>query len=287
VCGGREALKKVLIIGENSYIGDSFIRFARDRFDIEVVDAKDGKWKKADFSRFDSVLNCAGIAHVSQKKQMESLYEQINANLAEELARHCKEKGIKQFIFLSSILIYGSESGEITESTTPHPLCYYGKSKLFGEKLVMALSDENFRVCVVRPPMVYGPDCKGNFPRLVKLARKTPIFPKIENKRSMIYIDNLCSFFAEIIENESSGVFMPQNSEYVNTTHLVRTIRELHNQKMRETRIFNAPIKLAARFVSPLKKLFGSLTYSQSGSSGKSYNVVGFRESIENSISKG
>ena len=274
-------MKKVLIIGENSYIGDSFVRFAENRFDITIVNAMDSEWKKADFSQFDSVLNCAGIAHVSQKKQMEPLYDKINGDLAEELARHCKEKGVKQFIFLSSILVYGSESGEITESTIPQPLCYYGKSKLRGEKLVAALNDENFRVCIVRPPMVYGPGCKGNFPRLVKLAQKTPIFPQIENKRSMIYIENLCSFFAQIIENESSGVFMPQNSEYVNTTHLVRTIRELQGRKMRETRLFNLPIKLTARFVSPLRKLFGSLIYSQCDTS---YNVIGFLESIDNSI---
>ena len=276
-------MKKVLIIGKNSYIGDSFVKFAENRFDITVIGSENGLWKEADFKQFDSVLNCAGIAHVSQKKQMQQLYDEINGDLAGELARHCKEHGVKQFIFLSSILVYGSESGEITGATIPQPLCYYGRSKLRGEGLVAALSGDDFRVCIVRPPMVYGPGCKGNFPRLIKLARMTPIFPQIENRRSMIYIQNLCSFFTHIIENESSGVFMPQNSEYVNTTHLVRIIRELQGRKMLETRLFNAPIKLAARFVSPLEKLFGSLVYLQGDSS---YNIVGFRESIENSIAK-
>ncbi|MCL2284964.1 MAG: NAD-dependent epimerase/dehydratase family protein, partial [Firmicutes bacterium] len=167
-------MKSVLIVGKNSFIGTSFARYAGSRYKIQTVDARDGKWKDADFSNVDAVLYCAGIAHVAQKKYMRQLYYDINCGLAVDVATHAKGAGVKQFVFLSSMAVYGSGNFVIRLETEPNATDFYGGSKLAAEEKLrqLVLPDSGFNLCIVRPPMVYGYGCKGNFPRLVKLAKK-------------------------------------------------------------------------------------------------------------------
>ena len=273
------------MIGDDSYIGQSFEAFAKGRYDIKMVNSRDGAWKSVDFTGYDSVLHCAGIAHVKQTKNMKPLYYEINCDLAVDVAKKAKEENVGHFIFLSTMAVYGTTNPEIDKRTVPNPNKgdFYGDSKLKAEQELQKLVDGDFKLCIVRPPMVYGKGCKGNFPKLMKLAKKAPIFPNYKNRRSMIYIDNLCGFFCKSIDGEGEGVFLPQNEEYVNTTELVRCIAECYGKRMATTRLFNWLIWLLAKRVSVFEKMFGDLYYVGQGNEGE-YSVLNFKESIKKNL---
>lgn len=276
-------MKRVLITGKNSYIGTSLENWLRrepDKYKVDTVDMKDGSWKEKDFSVYDVVFHVAGIAHIKETSDNQELYYKVNRDLSYETAQKAKEDGVEQFVFLSSMSVYGIEEGVIDKSTPLNPNSAYGKSKIEAEELINKLQDDSFIVATLRPPMVYGKDCRGNYPRLVGLALKTPIFPKVDNKRSMIYIDNLSEFVKQLIDNKSGGLFFPQNAEYVNTSEMVRLIAEVHGKQIRMTKLFNPLLRLLN--VSTVNKVFGDLVYDMSLSEYESdYRVCGFRESLK------
>jgi len=278
-------MKKVLVIGNDSYIGMSFEAFARDKLEIKMVNSRNGAWREIDFRGFDSVLHCAGIAHVKQKKKMEPLYYAINCDLAVDVVLKAKADGVRHFLFLSTMAVYSTSVSEINQNTFPNlnQKDFYGSSKLKAEQELQKLICDSFKLCIIRPPMVYGKGCKGNFPRLVKLARKTPIFPDFPNKRSMIYIDNLCNFICGLIKDENDGIFLPQNSEYVNTTELARAVKACYGKRLKTTIIFNPMIRFLSKRVSVFNKVFGDLCYVQSGNE-NGYSVAGFEESVNFSV---
>jgi len=257
-------MKKILITGANSYIGTSFEKWLAkepEKYAVDTVDMIGDSWKQKDFSGYDVVFHVAGIAHVKETKKNKELYYKVNRDLSYETARKAKKEGVKQFIFLSTMSVYGVEKGIIDENTPLKPKTNYGKSKLEAEKLIIPLSNDKFKVAILRPPMIYGKGCKGNYPRLAKLALKTPIFPNIDNKRSMLYIDNLCEFVKFIIDDCSSGIFFPQNEEYVCTSKMVKLIAEAHGKKIRMTKLFNPLIRLLK--IGIVNKVFGDLVYDK------------------------
>jgi UDP-glucose 4-epimerase len=278
-------MKKVLVIGENSYIGRAFAAFAKDKQEVKMVSSRNDVWKEKSFAAYDCVLHCAGIAHASRKPQMEALYYQVNCELALAVAKQAKAEKVRQFIFLSSILVYGSNHSEINSETLPQPDDFYGRSKLKAEQELAKLASDDFKLCIIRIPMVYGRDCKGNFPRLAKLAKKTPLFPNYPNKRSMIYIENLCCFVSDLIDNNAEGIFRPQNKEYVNTSELVRCLADCHGRRLLTTSFFNPLIRLLAKKMTVFSKLFGDLYYDKQGDEEK-YNIVDFTASIKRTITR-
>ena len=213
----------------------------------------------------------AGIAHVSADPKMEPEYMRVNRDLAVEVGERAKAAGVGQFIFMSSAIVYGDGSrgaGElITAQTEPKPANFYGRSKLEAEKGLRALESPAFRVAVLRCPMVYGPGCeRGNFPSLVRLARKAPVFPDVENRRSMIYVKNLAELVAQLISRGGSGTFLPQNAEYSRTSELVRLIARESGRKVALTKAFNPLLGTVLSGVPQVRKAFGSLCYSQEAS---------------------
>lgn len=280
-------MKRILITGEGSYIGQSFKRYVSLREDVQVdeLDVRGETWREKDFSSFDVILHLAAIVHISNpSKEMESVYNQVNTRLPYELAQKAKREGVKQFIFMSSMSVYGEVLGDrvITKETQEGPDSFYGKSKLAAEQLLAELESEDFKLAVLRPPMVYGHQAKGNYKRLSKLVQKLPVFPLVQNERSTIYIDNLCEFIRLIVQNQDSGVFYPQNQDYVNTSQLVKEIKRTHGQRVVLLPAFNWILKRLSRYVSTLNKLFSDLTYEKEMSSySQSYQVADFRRSIE------
>ncbi len=283
-------MKKILITGANSYIGTSFERWVArypDKYRVDTIDMRDEKWRKKSFSGYDVVFHVAGIAHVSTNPKLKDLYYKVNRDLAIETAKKAKEDGVKQFIFMSSIIVYGdsahiNKKRVIDKNTKPQPSNFYGDSKLQAEQGILALESESFKVVILRPPMIYGKGCKGNYPKLVKAALKLPIFPDIDNERSMLHIDNLCEFVRLVIDNEESGIFFPQNKEYVKTSEMVKVIAETHGKKIRLTKVFNPVLKLLAYKIGFINKVFGNLVYEKSMSEYKTeYRVRNFRQSIE------
>lgn len=269
-------MKKILITGANSYIGTSLERWLAkypDKYSVDTVDMKSNSWKEKDFSKYDVVFHVAAIVHV--KENDIEKYFKVNRDLTIEVAEKAKREGIKQFIFLSTMGVYGTETGYITKDTIPKPKTPYAKSKYEAEQLLLKLNTDNFKIAILRPPIVYGRGCKGNYPRLAKLALKVPFFPDIENKRSMIYIDNLCEFVRLLIDDCSSGLYFPQNKKYVNTTELVGLIREAHGKRTNVTKVFNWGIAIGLIFSETFRKVFGSFVYDKGMPYGPDYLVNG------------
>ncbi|MTB55954.1 NAD-dependent epimerase/dehydratase family protein [Streptococcus uberis] len=282
-------MKHILITGANSYIGTSFEKWleaSEGDYQIDTLDMIDPKWRQFDFSPYDAIFHVAAIVHKNEKNMDPTLYDKVNRDLPIELAGLAKAAGVKQFVFLSSMSVYGNKEEVITKETKENPSTYYGKSKLAAEKGLMQLESADFKVLMMRPPMVYGPKATGNYTRLSKLSRITPIFPNIANQRSMIYIDNLLEFVRKAIDTNLSGLHFPQNKEYVTTSQLVKTIRDVNGKNTLLTAIFNPIIKPLSN-VSQFNKLFGNLMYDQSLSREIfDYNVVSFQDSVKKSEEK-
>ena len=273
-------MKNILITGANSYVGTSFEKWLGqwpDKYHVDTIDMIDGAWRNKSFAEYDAVFHVAGIAHRKETRQNAHLYYEVNRDLAIETAKKAKTDGVRQFIFMSSMSVYGMEMGVITKDTVPNPKSHYGKSKLEAEQGITALADDSFHVAVLRPPMIYGKGCKGNYQKLAKLARITPIFPDIENKRSMIYIDNLSEFVRKMVDYENAGLYLPQNEKYICTSDLVKEIAYVNGKKISMTKICAAYIKNLANHGGVLGKVFGSLVYSQDESL---CNTFLFQESI-------
>lgn len=224
---------RILITGQGSYIGTHFMNYLKENFpaqyEVDELDMMGDGWKSYDFTKYDVVYHVAGIVHLKEKKENEQLYYQVNRDLTYEVAKKAKAAGVKQFIFMSTMSVYGLIYSEepITKNTPCRPVTYYGKSKLEAEKLISKLEDTTFKVCIMRPPMIYGKGAKGNYPLLAKFAKKTPIFPTLNNERSMLYVGNLVEFIRLMIENNESGVFLPQNEEYVSSKKLVKMVSSI------------------------------------------------------------
>lgn len=281
-------MKNILITGKNSYIGTSLENWLMrepDKYKVDTVDMKDGSWKEKDFSQYDVVFHVAGIAHVSSDPKMEDLYYKVNRDLTIETAEKAKAEGVKQFIFMSSIIVYGDSNSSkrvIDRNTVPTPSNFYGNSKLQAEEGIKHLESDDFKIVVLRPPMIYGKGSKGNYPRLANMAKKIPVFPDIDNERSMLHIDNLCEFIKVMIDHQESGLFFPQNKEYVKTSELVKTIAKVHGRKILMTRVFNPVLRLMFG-IGIVNKVFGNLVYEKSMSDNDkaNYRIRTFRESIE------
>lgn len=274
-------MKKILITGADSYIGtsvDKWLGEHSDKYKVDTVDMKDGTWEDRDFSPYDVVFHVAGIAHVKETKENVELYYKVNRDLAYGVARKAKVDGVTQFIFLSSMSVYGIETGVIDKDSLLNPKGNYGKSKLQAEKLITPLGDTTFKIAILRPPMIYGNGCKGNYPRLAKLALTLPVFPDIENKRSMIYIDNLCEIVRVLIDDCSSGIFFPQNEEFVNTSEMVKLIANAHGKKIGTTKLFNPLLRILK--IGTFNRVFGNLVYEKELTTFSKLKTMSFKESI-------
>lgn len=286
-------MKKVLITGKNSYIGQSFKSYVEANYPSEIqvdsISVRGDAWREYDFSRYDAVLHVAGIAHVSADPKMETEYYKVNRDLTIAVAKLTKQSGVRKFVFMSSMIIYGEKRGIdsltiIDRATKPEPIDFYGRSKLEADLGVQKLADDKFNVVSVRTPMVFGPQSKGNFPLLVKVAKVSPIFPKINNQRSMIYINNLAEFLAKTILNNISGIYFPQNQEPLSTLAIVKIIRTQLHKPLIVISLFNPLLRLLGRRFRVIDKVFGSKTYQQDSSIPFNYLVVDNAESIRRSV---
>lgn len=281
--------RKILITGKGSYIGTSFIKWLQqwpEQYEVEEISVRGDEWKEYDFSVYDVVLHVAGIAHVSADPKMESQYYKVNRDLAIEVASKAKQQKVKQFIFLSSIIVYGESSHlnevrVIDDKTQPKPSNFYGNSKIMAEKGIGELETGDFKIVILRPPMIYGKGSKGNYEKLSFYARKLPLFPDIHNQRSMLHIDNLCEFIRLIIINNERGIFFPQNKEYVTTSEMVKLISVIHGKKIILTKIFNPLLYFFGKSMRIVNKVFGNLVYEKSLSDYKvEYRIRDLKESI-------
>lgn len=297
------AHKNILITGAGSYIGESFIAYAKENysgnFKIDAIDMIDGTWRDYDFSQYDIVYHVAGIAHAdvgNVDDETKEKYYVVNTDLTVEVCEKAKAEGVKEFIFMSSMIVYGDsapygKSKIVNEKTVPHAANFYGDSKLQADVAVRALADERFRVLVLRPPMIYGRNSKGNYPMLAKLAKKLPVFPEVDNQRSMLHIDNLCEFLCQIMlvkdVKENAVVFIPQNAEWTKTVDMVKEIATVSGKRMRTMGIMRPILLLAGKIPGKIgglvNKAFGNSCYVHEMSvyEGLDYQIVSLKESIK------
>lgn len=301
--GGMEVrMKRILITGEGSYIGTSVERYlqeyngaqGRECYRIDTISLRDELWKTYDFAPYDTIFHVAGIAHadtagVSEEKK--ALYYQVNCDLACETAQKAKRQGVKQFIYMSSVIVYGESAPvgkrkHILEKTPLAPANFYGDSKKRAEERLLFLADEAFHVAVLRPPMIYGKNSKGNYPLLSKLAQRLPLFPDISNERSMLYVENLAEFVRLLTDSQKGGIFWPQNKEYTTTSRMVEAIAAAKGGRIRLCKALNPVVYLAAGMPGKpgrlADKAFGSLTIDQalSRKDFDGYQIYSLEESI-------
>lgn len=278
----------ILITGAGSYVGTSVERWIKDHsnYRVDTLDMLKDTWRDTDFSIYDVVYHVAGIAHVNAKANMEALYYKVNRDLTIEVAQKAKAAGVKQFIFMSSMIIYHESRSlkpeMITSDTQPCPNGFYGDSKLQAEKGLHELESDTFKVCILRPPMIYGPNSKGNFPRLIKLAAKTPLFPDFHNQRSMLYIDNLAEFVLQAVNRQLSGTFYPQNRELSDTVEIIRYFAKAQHHSIYFAKWLNPFVRLASHFLQPINKMFGTYYYApQMSQMPFEYQLVSFEQSLK------
>ena len=290
--------KKILITGLHSYVGQSFSAYADEHYNgvflIDNISLRGEDWEAKDFSSYDAVFHVAGIAHsdtgrISEKEKQK--YYSVNTELAIRAAEKAKKDGVKQFVLMSSMIVYGDcakygHDKVITMDTVPQPANFYGDSKWQADQAVRAMADDSFCVAVLRPPMIYGKGSKGNYPTLAKLAKKLPVFPLVKNERSMLYVENLCELLCRLMLSGRGGIYFPQNSEYSSTGDMVKKIAEASGRRIWVTSLLKPLVclgsKIPGRMGKTVNKAFGNLKYEKSMSKyeGLEYQKVSLAESI-------
>lgn len=299
-------MKKILITGESSYIGNSIKQYfaayqaehKENGWQLDSISLRGDAWERASFAGYDTILHMTGIAHADigkVSKEGRDMYYRVNRDLAVRAAKKAQTEGVRQFVYMSSVIIYGDSAPvgrrkHITADTAPAPSNFYGDSKYQAETELQKLQTDRFQVAVIRAPMIYGKGSKGNFPMLIKLAKKAPVFPKIQNQRSMLYVENLAEFIRLLTEAGIGGVFYPQNAEYVSTAEMVRLIGEALGRKVCLCGFLNPAVRLAAKMPGKIGgmagKAFGSLTVDKELSCREitGYQICSLEESIRRSI---
>lgn len=285
-------MKKILITGAGSYLGVSVEQYLKqwpERYQVDTVDMVGDGWKDCSFWGYDAVLHVAGLVHQPQTKNdpaQAERYDRINHILAVQTAQKAKAEGVRQFLFLSSASVYGLDApvGKvvmITGDTPLNPRDNYGISKKKAEESLTKLRDSHFKLAILRPPMIYGKGCRGNYQTMAKLARKLPVFPWVNNRRSMLYVENLAEFIRLLIDDEAEGIFCPQNNEYVNTSEMVNLIAHANGRGILMIHGLGWALKLLRPVTGMVDKAFGSLCYDFALSRyHKDYCVKNFQESI-------
>jgi UDP-glucose 4-epimerase len=254
-------MSKLLITGSNGFIGNYFINNYKSKYNIETFSFLKDDINRLDCNDLDVVFHLSALVH-QMGGASASEYEKINVTQTLQLAKKAKESGVKHFVFMSTVKVYGEETNSIyTENTVCNPEDDYGKSKLKAEQELQKLEDENFKISIIRTPIVYGYGVKANIKNLINLVNKVPVLPfgKIKNKRSMVYIGNLCHLVDEIIIQKKSGIFLACDDEPLSTSKLIDLIAKNLAKKTYFIKIpfFESLLKILKP--SFHKRLYGSL----------------------------
>lgn len=279
-------MSNILITGISSYIGKSFADYLREHtaHTVEGISLRDPAWSDRSFACYDTVFHAVGLTHVRETAQNAAAYFEINRDLTLAVARKAKADGVKQFIYMSSMSVYGMDEGVITPATRPAPCTNYGRSKLEAEEGLRRLEDEHFKVCILRPPMVYGKGCKGNYHTMISLVEKTPVFPRLNNRRSVLSIENLCGFLVLAVDRGLDGIYFPQNRERICTTDLACWIAEGLGKKLLISSTAGAVTHLLLPLSKTARKAFCSLCYEETETLDYCYCSEENRESVIRSV---
>mgnify|MGYP001161681402 CR=1 FL=1 len=210
---------KLVVAGGTGYVGHQLVtRAAEEGYDILMLVRKPAEALRrfatqVDYSALanrrieaDALINLAGLAHV---RGADLEFDAANRGLPLELAGHAIDGGVRRFVHVSTLGVYGNWSLEpISEEGRPKPETSYARSKLDGDRaLVYRFRARPDALTIVRPPMVYGPRCPGNFSRLQRLVmRGWPLpFGAARALRSFMFVDNLVDFLLRCAASDNAG----------------------------------------------------------------------------------
>jgi len=255
----------ILVTGASGYVGKKFIEAYKKKFKIKTFSLQKESLEDLNLNNIKTIIHCAALVH-QKKFHSQEEYDQVNVEYPLKLAKKAKESGVTQFVYLSTIAVYGNNNDKLTEKTKCFPLTPYGKSKLKAEEQLNKLNDTNFIISIIRPPMVYGKDAPGNIQTLISLVKKIPILPfaNTNNHRSFLYIDNLTYMINCIIEKRTAGIFLSTDDKALSTTALITLIAKALN---RNIQLINIPFfKILLKNVKPslYNKLYGNLEIDNS-----------------------
>ncbi len=223
---------KILLTGANGFLGAYFFKKYQKKNDITKFSFRSDDFNKLLFNNIDTIIHLSALVHQMGGATKEE-YDKININQTIELAKKAKVNGVKHFVFMSTIKVYGEETNSpYTENSKCKSEVDYGKSKLNAEIELQKLEDNNFKVSIIRTPIVYGYGVKANIKNLIQLVKKTPLLPfgYIKNKRSMVYIGNLCHLIDIVIQKQERGVFLAGDDDPISTTKLIKLISKALNK---------------------------------------------------------
>lgn len=258
-------MARILIIGTNSFIGTNFQRLSKFE-DVDSISLIEKTPEEICFENYDVVLHLAAIVHQTNKIQDREYYK-INRDLCLRVAEYSKKAGIKQFVFLSTVKVYGEhglDSKVMNENSECFPEDTYGKSKYEAELGLKYLEDASFTVSIVRTPLVYGEGVKANMLKILQLVEKLSILPfgKLNNRRSITFVGNLIGFIDRIIEKRASGIFIAMDENSVSTTELVSYLAKSFNKKVILFKLPELLKKIGYKiFPNIFDRLFGSLEF--------------------------
>jgi len=255
-------MARILITGANSYVGRNFISYSENS-EIDEVSLFDNRPEDIDFQKYDVVIHLVAIVHQS-KKIAESEYFRVNKDLCIRVAECAKIGGVKHFVFLSTVKVYGkfiAGSAPWNEISDCFPEDSYGKSKFEAERSLTNLENNGFTVSIIRTPLVYGEGVKANMYSILKLVNSFPVLPfkNVDNKRNFTSVENLTAFIDRIIQKRVSGVFIAMDENALSTSELVKMISKYLDRKIFLIHVPHFLIKIGMKMIPKIfERLYGS-----------------------------
>jgi len=268
-------MKKIMVTGASGYIGKNFIKRYSGEYDIQSVSLSLGF--PTSFLGVNTLIHLSALVHQT-KEYSDSRYFEINTQQTELLAKEAKKQGVTHFVFFSTVAVYGvngylnNQIKVIDEESDCHPVSAYAKSKFAAERILLNMGTDDFKVSIVRPPIVYGKGCPGNMKSLKALIRRVPILPfnYQNNKRSMVNIENLLYFTKLIIDEKAAGVFIPQDADTYSIKQIASVLSAGMGKKILLFKfprvVFNVLVQIKPQVMS---SLYGTLVFDSTVSNQK------------------
>jgi nucleoside-diphosphate-sugar epimerase len=201
----------------------------------------------------DVVFHLAARVHVMNDTAPDPLAEfrQMNVEVTRQLAEASVRAGVRRFVYLSSIKVNGEETKDrpFTAEMTPSPADAYAQSKWEAEQTLTQIArSSSMEVAIIRPPLVYGPNVRGNFLSLLRLVRRGLPLPvgSVKNRRSLVYVENLADLLRHCVVAEAArGVFLISDGEDLSTPKLIRQMAKAMMKRCWLLPVPTALLKLA------------------------------------------
>lgn len=229
----KDDIINILLTGATGFIGNYFKNKYANKYNINTFSFLNDNFEELNLDNIDAIIHLSALVHQMSGVSVDR-YENVNVIQTINLAKKAKQSGVRHFIFMSTIAVYGKEIGVINKNTDCNPINDYGKSKLKAELELQKIENDDFKISIIRPAVVSGYNAPGNMKSIKKLVNKISILPfaGIKNRRSMIYVGNLCHLIDVIIQKKVSGVFLASDDKPISITKLIELIADILDKKI-------------------------------------------------------